>query len=99
MAAVVKVTPFSVKLPALTVVVAKANACELTEAKSVRQRHTYRQRMLKAIARIQSRQGRGSFGDSDPSPVLLTELKDALCRELRPESDTYPRLNEGEKTY
>jgi hypothetical protein len=63
-------------------------ACELTEAGSVRQRHTHRQRMLKAITRIQSRHAHGRRTESDPTPVLLSELWDVLCGEVRSSPDT-----------
>jgi hypothetical protein len=59
-------------------------ACELVEADIGRQQSACRRRMLRSLARLQSRQSRGRCRTSDPSPVMLVRLADALRRELRP---------------
>ena len=54
-------------------------ACELVEADSSTARTTCRRRMLRCVVRVQ---GRSRPRTDDPSPLLLRQLANALCREL-----------------
>lgn len=54
-------------------------ACELVEADSSSTRSACRRRMLRSVLRLQ---GRSRPRMDDPSPILLTQLADALRREL-----------------
>lgn len=56
----------------------RRGACELIEASSTAARHVGRRRMLKAIARVESRRSRGRSRQDDPSPATLQGLTDAL---------------------
>src|SRR5689334_17948330 len=65
----------------------RRGACDLTEAGSVHERHGHRQRMLKAVARIQWRQAHDGSPDMAWSPVLLRQLADALSCETQRGTD------------
>jgi hypothetical protein len=56
----------------------RRGACELIEASSTAAGRVGRRRMLKAIARVESRRSRGRGRQDDPSPATLQGLTDAL---------------------